>query len=361
MLVGDLDQTERDTLVGAAVLAPSMHNAQPWCFRFRGRSVEVHRDPSRELAAEDPEGRMTLIGAGTALLNLRVAAAAIGAHTTTLLFPDPDRPTLVALVSVGSPSEDAGQLAALFPFLPRRRTNRQPFTERAVPDEVRTDIGQAAAGEGVRLEWIDDRDRQRWLMELATDADIAEADDPRRLVERQVWVGGQRTSSGVPSSALGPRAEGSSPVRDLAVDPGDRLRPKGKFEDTPTLAVLSTTRDTPQDWVTAGQALQRVLLTATTHGVAASLLNQPIEHTDLRWLVRDPRSGWTEPQIVLRFGYGPEVPPTPRRPVAEFILAERDPDPAPPDPAGPGTPGQTTGQTPGQSVPEPRAPQDPEE
>lgn len=344
MLVQELDQIERDTLVRAAILAPSTHNTQPWRFRFRRRSVEVHRDPRRELGAEDPEGRMTLIGVGAAVLNLRVAAASLGAHTMTLLMPDRQRPTLAAQVSVGprhgtanTAGGDGGggggggsgdSLGALYPFLSRRRTNGQPTADGGIPAEVRDHLSRAAACEGARLEWIDDRDRVRWLRELATDASIAEADDPRQLVERQVWVGSRRTSEGVPSTALGPRS-GSPPgqVLDLGVDPGDQLDDTAKLEAEPHLAVLSTSRDTPHDWLTTGQALQRLLLAATTHGVAASLLNEPSGHADLQWLVRDPGAGWTEPQVVLRFGYGPELPPTPLRPVEEFILDEQADDP----------------------------------
>jgi hypothetical protein len=36
------------------------------------------------------------------------------------------------------------------------------------------------------------------------------------------------------------------------------------------------------DWLNAGQALQRVLLTLTAHGYHASFLNQPLEVPPLR-------------------------------------------------------------------------------
>ncbi|WP_020573908.1 Acg family FMN-binding oxidoreductase [Actinopolymorpha alba] len=329
VLVQELDPIERDILVKAAILAPSMHNTQPWKFHFRHRTVEVYCDPTRALGAEDPEGRMTVIGVGAAVFNLRVAAACLGHSASVVPLPDTHRPTLVAEVIVGSQPVDVSGPAALYPYLAHRRTNRHPFADRALPTEVRDQLAQAAHEEGAMLEWIDQPDRVRWLLELATEAAIAEADDPRRLVERQRWVGGERTRDGVPSSAFGPRSyEPSGPVRDLAIDPADRLRSPGRFEPRPNLAVLWTVSDQPRDWLAAGQALERVLLVATTQGVAASLLNQPLEHTDLRWLVRDPRAGWSMAQAVLRFGYGPEVLPTPRRPAEEFVLADDDALPA---------------------------------
>jgi hypothetical protein len=72
------------------------------------------------------------------------------------------------------------------------------------------------------------------------------------------------------------------------------------------------------DWLRAGQALQRVLLTATQHGIAASPLTQPLETGDA-WQVRDPVSGRGTPQLILRIGYGLPAPATPRRPVRDVL------------------------------------------
>ena len=64
----------------------------------------------------------------------------------------------------------------------------------------------------------------------------------------------------------------------------------------------------------SGQALERLLLEATAAGVAASFLNQALEQDDLRFLVRSPLTGVGHSQMILRLGYGEEVPATPRRP-----------------------------------------------
>ena len=74
--------------------------------------------------------------------------------------------------------------------------------------------------------------------------------------------------------------------------------------------MLSTHFNGRADWLRAGQALQRFLLTATIHGLAASPLTQPLEVGDA-WLVRDPRAGVEYPQMIVRFGYRLPVPGTP--------------------------------------------------
>lgn len=87
----------------------------------------------------------------------------------------------------------------------------------------------------------------------------------------------------------------------------------------PLLAFVTTEDDTPAEWLRAGRALQRVLLGLTAAGVSASFLNQPVEVPELRAELRR-QTGGRVPQLLLRVGYGPEVPATPRRPAAEVTL-----------------------------------------
>jgi Nitroreductase family len=77
------------------------------------------------------------------------------------------------------------------------------------------------------------------------------------------------------------------------------------------------------NWIAAGQAMQRVLLTATAAGLQASFLNQPIEISSMRLQLSRELALPRDPQLLLRFGYGPSSAPTPRRPVADVLLATR--------------------------------------
>lgn len=92
-----------------------------------------------------------------------------------------------------------------------------------------------------------------------------------------------------------------------------------EFERSPQLALLSTVEDRPEDWLRAGQAMERVLLVATLEGLSSSFATQALEWTDLRWPMRDPVAGSGRVQMVLRLGYGPEGPRTPRRPVPDVL------------------------------------------
>jgi len=142
-----------------------------------------------------------------------------------------------------------------------------------------------------------------------------------RLDERSRWVGGERAHDGVPGSALGPRPQAAPAVhRDLAAGLEDANRPAVPFEAAPLVAVLTTVSDGPADWLRAGLALQRGLLTASSLDVAASFATQPLEYPETRRYIRElvARSG--HPQMVIRLGYPAAAGGhAPRRPWPEIV------------------------------------------
>lgn len=308
-----------EQLVRAAAAAPSMHNTQPWRFRVRdeGRVIELLADPRRQLPRTDPDGRAVHIACGAALFNLRLAAAVAGREAVARLLPDPASPLLLARVRFGGPYRAGQSERELSAAIGRRHTNRQPFSDRLVPSGVLAGLAAAAKLEGAILHFPGRGEAAR-LLHLAGDAELSQLADPAYRAELARWAGGQRGRDGIPATALGPVPAGSvAPVRDFTP-----WRPAAagtaRFEASPQLAVLSVRHGGRAGWLRAGQALQRVLLTATAAGVATSPITSPLETGD-QWLVRDPRSGIERPQMIVRLGYGPPVPAAPRRPVGDIL------------------------------------------
>jgi hypothetical protein len=84
-------------------------------------------------------------------------------------------------------------------------------------------------------------------------------------------------------------------------------------------AVLTIAIDRPADRINAGQALQRILLTASICGVAAALHTQPLELGWLRESIRTLVSDGAYPQVVLRFGTVIQAAVSVRRPPADVL------------------------------------------
>ena len=308
-----------EEMVAAAVRAPSMHNTQPWRFRFEpGRqTIELYADPERTLRFGDPEGRAVHIACGAALLNLRLAAMVAGRQPVVRLIPTVTERLLLATVRMAGPCQPQSEDIELYAAIPMRRTNRSPFSGRPVPPGILAELVEAARREGAELHFPDHQESVR-LLRLAQDAERQLLANRSYRAEMSRWVGGVRDREGIPDAALAPHdPSGTAPVRDFAAGRPGPVH-YAWFEERPQLAVLATPSCSRSDWLRAGQALQRVLLTVTLRGIAASPLTQPLETPDA-WLVRDPKSSFEYPQMILRLGYGLPAPPTPRRPVSEVL------------------------------------------
>ena len=322
-----LDEDVATALVEAASAAPSVHNSQPWIFTVGERTVDLHADPARHLAVSDGSGRSLLISCGAALFNLRVAADHLGFHPRVRILPTQGRPDPRGPARGRPPARLARVPGGPVPG--RLVATYQPLPVLEPPDPA---VGaQPAAGRGQPRE-LPAADR-RPARGGRADRGAAARRRAGRPARGQAGAGGlggpRRRARRHPLARAGPPPAG--PVHPVPRPPGRRpgrdgrpRRPGGEprtapFETTPTVAILSTLKDTPADWVRAGQALERSLLVATAEGLSASFMNQPLEHHDLRWQVRSPLTGVGVTQMIMRIGYGIPVPATPRRPVAEVM------------------------------------------
>jgi nitroreductase len=206
----------------------------------------------------------------------------------------------------------------LLDAVPRRHSNRAPFLPTPVPREAQHQLMEAARAAGGWLDLIIGPDPVATFAEIANSANRVLQRDPAYTRELLDWTRTQPASDGVPAHAGGPSPEPHDllPARPFGDKP---RRPGQEFEQDPLVAVLSWPGDTPVDQLHSGQALQRVLLTATAEGLAVSMLSQPIEVPAAREQLRLALGRSGTPQMVLRIGYGYPGEPTPRRAPAEVI------------------------------------------
>ncbi|MGW1164616.1 Acg family FMN-binding oxidoreductase [Streptomyces sp. NPDC001153] len=315
MQTREIDASVLETLMTAAVAAPSIHNTRPWCFGLQAatRYIEVRADSRRALPLADPDRRAQHLSVGAAVFNLRVAIAHLGWDPVVRLLPEPGEPDPLATVQLTTPAGELPGYRWLYPAVERRHTSRMPFTGRPVPEAVVAEMAEAARSQGARL-YVPGFAETRLLLGLTATAEARNQASPARTAESRAWitVPGAHVPYGIPLSALGPRdSDGRIPMRDFTGRlPVPRL-PDQHFERHAQLALLWTARDRREDWLRAGQALEHVLLTATAHGVRTSMLHQAMEWPDLRAAACLPQRRCCA-QLLIRFGYGPDGGRTPR-------------------------------------------------
>jgi hypothetical protein len=306
-----------------AILAPSIHNTQPWLFRPMDDAVEIYTDRSRMLPATDPAGREMTISCGAALTNLLVAVRRFGYEGWVQYCPDRGNADFLASVRLGRPRAPGHQEESLFQSIQRRRSVRTPFQDRPVPRELQRRLIWLASEFGCWIYFAEsDRDRDAVAF-LVESAQRSRLDDEPYQNERLTWLG-NGYPAGAPSdfdsgaSAALAHSRSGMPER----TPGLRWleRDQSLIQASPALLVLGTRGDTPYEWLRAGEALQQILLRAGIEHVSASFLNQPCQ---LPWLREDLRAITGRngpPQALLRMGYSAGTAPSPRRPVEEVIL-----------------------------------------
>jgi nitroreductase len=313
------------TLITTAGRAPSLHNSQPWRFRLRRHAIDLFADLDRRLPAADPDGRELRLGCGAALFNLRLALHGLGIRPTVTVLPDPTQPALLATVRHGGAKTPTPQQLRLLAAVPARRTNRRPFHDVAVSPAEHHALRQAALDEGSWLQVVEDPAQLRSLRELAARAHRAQQADPAFVAELDRWTSSKAgRQDGVPASAGGPQPAPQDwwTLRDFSAGAGAERIPGQNFEPQPMIAVLTPHLAGPEADIGSGQALQRVLLTATVHGLAASFLSQVVEVPPTREELRRLIGATRPPAAVLRIGRGWPIPATRRLDAADLVILD---------------------------------------
>ncbi|WP_405876459.1 MULTISPECIES: Acg family FMN-binding oxidoreductase [unclassified Streptomyces] len=315
-----LDAETLEACIGAAVAAPSFFNTQPWRFRLDPDTVafEVRAAPERSLRHADPAGRALHLSVGASVFNLRVAVSHFGWSPVVRLLPRPEDPGLLAIVRpTGSRGRHATEHRAdLYPAIWRRHSSRFPFTGKPLPSQARAELAEAAHTEGASLVFPEVAETAR-LLRVTAEAEHRNHLDADRGMESRRWVHrdpDDQAGAGLPRTALGPQdARERVPMRDFTAERHLERLPAQDFETAPVIALLRTEHDRRTDWLRAGEALEHVLLVATALGLRASLLHQPMEWSDLRRSLSPDPDHTGHAQMLIRMGYGPEGPATPRR------------------------------------------------
>ncbi len=320
-------------LLNYAVLAPSSHNTQPWCFKVENEAIYLEADRTRALPITDPQGRELIISCGTALFNLRMALHHFGYAGRVVTFPEPSNLDLLACIQLGDVTKVNPDDNLLFEAIKRRHTNRRDFDDWDIPQSLLSWLKQDAILEGAWLHIsLHGNSVRNAVAELVIQGDRLQMADPNFRRELAAWIhkSDSQSHDGIPIYAFGvdKHLDFATPIFALVMrnfDLGDAIANHSRqlLERSPAIAVLGTEGDTPADWLAAGQALQRILLRGQAIGFTASFFNQPIEVPQLRSKLVNLiyKSGY--PQIILRLGFGSQLAATPRRAVEEVTKREK--------------------------------------
>jgi hypothetical protein len=310
-------------LVRHATLAPSSHNTQCWKFAVEDKGITVLPDLSRRCPAVDPDDHHVFVSLGCATENLVHAALAHGLHADARF--DATRSAIhVALAptpALASP---------LFQAIPARQCTRGDYDGKALSGEELKLLELAATSKGVRMLLLIDRPAMERVLDYVVQGNSAQMADPAFVRELETWIrfngkDAVRTRDGLFSVASGnpaiPTWLGELAFGWFFTAKGENDKYVRQIRNSAGIAVFVGDAADQAHWMAVGRAYERFALQATALGIRNAFVNQPVEVA----AVRPPFAAalglaGQRPDLVVRFGRGPTLPPSLRRPVEAVMV-----------------------------------------
>jgi len=287
-------------LLNYAVLAPSLHNTQPWNFTVRGNEIRVLANRNRHLTVADPDARELYISVGCALENLLVAATYFGFTTDVTYFPDPKDEVWVATLALKENGKTSSLVdQELFHAIALRHTSRQTYANKPLNERDLQQLRACLQKFDINLQLTDNVETKRQVDALVVSADITQFADPDYRDELNKWITqgefGYRwliaRIGQLATNYLASHHKPTKPDADIVLN-------------APMLALLSTTADNRLTQVQSGQIFERIALHATTLNIGVQPLSQILQVTELKQEITNLFDGAAAfPQMAFRLGY----------------------------------------------------------
>ncbi|WP_169566149.1 Acg family FMN-binding oxidoreductase [Sneathiella limimaris] len=339
--------TDREWLLSYALLAPNPHNMQAWIADLRVEDqIILFADKDRLLPDTDPFSRQVMIGQGTFLELLSIAASARGYQANVHLFPEgtPDEMELdistVPIARIELVKNENIAADPLFSAILHRRSNKEGYRELALSEDHKAELLKLPLSGDHSVQIYHDKDEVEELRTFAKQAMLLEIETPRTLKESV-----DRTRIG--ADAIVKYRDGidlNGPMfwwlsrfdlmsKEKAMTPGT-LAYQGGIDyalgwvnKTYSMGILSSPTNSREDQIIAGRNYVRLNLLATSIGVAMHPVSQILqEYPEMQTLQSDFYShlGVRAPetiQMFFRIGYQSKPSPSPRRPLQDIVRA----------------------------------------
>ena len=311
-------------IVRSATLAANAYNAQAWKFRLAARSIELLPDRTRRTPVVDPDDHHLFTSLGCALENLTLSAAALGRPAEVRFDHERGGKLLVEL------RHGEERSSALFSAIAHRQSTRTPFDGRALDATDLAQLATAARVPGVELVLITAKAAVEQVLELILAANGVQMQDAAFLRELKHWTrfnprAALASGDGLFTAATGHRTAPTWAGRwlfDLSFRvKSETAKHMRQVRSSAGLAIFASDANDPEHWVQAGRSCQRFALQATALGIRHAFVNQPTEVPTVRAALASLLGlGERRPDLIMRFGYGRQLPFSARRPLGNVVL-----------------------------------------
>lgn len=307
--IGASVESQLKFLVNFAVLAPSVHNTQPWLFRVLDHTIEIYADRSRALPVVDPDDRSLIISCGSCIQLFQRVLDAFRMEYSISLFPDLADPDLLARIRVSS-GPKGEQDEQLMNAILKRNTIRRGFQTLPLPPAFNDHFIKGIKDLPDFLCVVEEREAEALVLRQVQETERSYQNDKRYRRENDSWMHPMRK-----------RSQDGIPMNPDEQTTMDSCWTSNEIPDHATMLMIMTEpTDTPRAWLETGEHLMEVLLEASSFGVNAAIMNLPTTSTELRAVIKPLVGCVGDPILLLRFGRPRRKLVTPRRPSVDVML-----------------------------------------
>lgn len=311
-------------LVRYATLAPSSHNTQCWKFRVEEAAISILPDLARRCPVVDPDDHHLFVSLGCSAENLLQAALAHGLMGHARFDAAGGNALRISLESTRAVTSN------LFLAIPERQTTRGEYDGKPLSRQELELLEKAGTGSGVRLILLTERAAMEKVLEYVVQGNTTQMNDRAFVEELKRWIrfsGDEavRTRDGLYAASSGnpslPPWLGSR-LFDLFFTPRKENDKYAKqVRSSSGIAIFIADDASPAQWVEVGRSYERFALQSAALGIRNAFLNQPVEVPTLRpQFASFLGIGERRPDLIVRFGRGPKLPASLRRPVQAVLV-----------------------------------------
>ncbi len=311
-------------MVDQATKAPSGHNTQPWLFKINECSVEISPNFEKALPVVDFDNRELFVTLGCATENLCIAASSMGYETSVSNNSE-------GLITITLTKSDLIIPNPLFDQISKRQTNRSVYNRTIISEDTIGILAKLPYEMGTKVHFYktgtQDFDS---ISNFVYQGNSVQLQDEGFKQELRGWMRYNKKHQNQTNDGLSYAVFGAPNLPMFIVKPimyrevNEKTQNKGdkkKIESSSHFVLFTTQSNTIDAWINLGRSLERFLLKSTELGIVHAHLNQPNEIRALsEQMVKTLNIEDEYPTILLRIGYGDQMPYSKRKEIHEVLL-----------------------------------------
>lgn len=322
--MNDQQYAQFKELVRCGTLATSSHNTQCWRFHIDDQGITILPDLLRRCPVVDPDNHHLYVSLGCATENILQAAKAQGLSGQVSFDADGEGSISISFTTCEV------QATQLFEAIAQRQCSRTEYDGQPLNSEELALLTAAGTGAGVRVVMLTQPDQMETVLDYVAQGNTAQINNPAFVKELKLWIRftdseAERKRDGLSGRTTGnpsiPRWLGNLILPLILKAQPENEKCARQIRSSAGIVVFVSDRNDKAHWVEVGRCYERFALQATALGIRNALLNQPVEEAGLRPDFAKALGLETgRPDLVVRFGRGPEMPKSLRRSLETVLV-----------------------------------------